>query len=492
MLLSTSITTSVKYYMSLVQQLTEKYGKPTIIGKGITYLKYYSGNDVIIISNNENYKQHINRKDVTVKTTIQFKDTTFVHRYEIDKKSQEDNFYNNIVSLSEKSISVFGLTLGMNKSQCVKFLTRKFQIPCCKSSTEEHKDNYYSSGSDVNDQFHEDNDKLIDTTSQSIYFPILFPDGKEYFLSTYFYKNKLYSLGLGTNDHKHYKRFNSMIKTIELKNKELNLTVKRYYPKGLPTGGESLEYNSGNEGFSIGTAVYSGGGTISLIDKSIQNVIKTNLQSLIKKELVELISSINAGEMLCMKINSLPFNIDEIDSYGNWEEIDPNIYPNMKRVILEHSLYKDENERFNRNSNIPYSRKWLKDGLVLREIEGLYTHIKRAFISLSNDKISSISFEIADTDNISDYFADKDIPYSEGVQLNITEILVEVMKSAYGNPHVAKLKNRHSLYWKVNNNLLEVLISDGKIIYTAPQVSFRKYREDDIIFNITKKRGLLD
>jgi hypothetical protein len=66
------------------------------------------------------------------------------------------------------------------------------------------------------------------------------------------------------------------------------------------------------------------------------------------------------------------------------------------------------------------------------------------------------------------------------------------LKGVYGNPQTSKMNNRHSLYWKVNNNLLEVLIGDGKIIYTVPQVSFRKYREDEIIFNINKKRGLLD
>jgi hypothetical protein len=164
----------------------------------------------------------------------------------------------------------------------------------------------------------------------------------------------------------------------------------------------------------------------------------------------------------------------------------------MKRVILEHSLYKDEHGYYNSNSELPYSIRWLNDDYLSRETEGLYTYIQRAFISLSNDNISSISFDISTTNNYDNYFEDKDIPYSEENQINFTRILVELLKGVYGNPQTSKMNNRHSLYWKVNNNLLEVLIGDGKIIYTVPQVSFRKYREDDIIFNITKKRGLLD
>jgi len=397
-LFSTRITTSVKYYISLVQQLTEKYGKPTIIGKGITYLKYYSGNDVIIISNNESYKQHVNRKDVTVETRIQFKDTTFAHRYEIDKKSQEDNFYNSIISLSDKAISVFGLTLGMKKSQCVMLLTKKFQIPCCKSSTEEYEVNYNSAGSDDNDQVYEDNDKLIDTTSQIIDFPILFPDGNEYILSTCYYKNRLYSINFSGN----YNRYLSLIKTLELKYKDLNLNVKRNYPKGTAgtSGGESLEYNIRSEGLRLSTSVWTSQGYINLIDQSVVNVLKNYLQSLIKKEFVELISNLNTSEILCLKINSMPFNYNDITSYGNWEDIDPNIYSNMKRVTLEHSLHKDERGYYNSNSELPYSRRWLNDDYLSRETEGLYTYIQRAFISLSNDNISSISFEIRTTSNV--------------------------------------------------------------------------------------------
>jgi hypothetical protein len=489
-LLSTSITTSVKYYISLVQQLTEKYGKPKIIGKDITFLKYCSGNDVIIISNNENYKQHVNRKDVTVTTNIQFKDSAFVYKHALDEKSQEDNFYNNIISLSEKEISVFGLTLGMNKSQCVKILTRKFQIPCCKSSTEEYEVNYNSAGSDNNDQVYEDNDKMIDTTSQKIDYPILFPDGNEYILSTCYYKNRLYSINFSGD----YNRYLSLIKTLELKYKDLNLNVKRNYPKGTAgtSGGESLEYNIRSEGLRLSTSVWTSQGYINLIDQSVVNVLKNYLQSHIKKEFVELISNLNTSEILCLKINSMPFKYNDITSYGNWEDIDPNIYSNMKRVILEHSLYKDEHGYYNSNSELPYSRRWLNDDYLSRETEGLYTYIQRAFISLSNDNISSISFDISTTNNYDNYFEDKDIPYSEENQINFTRILVELLKGVYGNPQTSKMNNRHSLYWKVNNNLLEVLIGDGKIIYTVPQVSFRKYREDDIIFNITKKRGLLD
>ncbi len=496
-LLSTSITTSVKYYMSLVQQLTEKYGKPTIIGKGITYLKYYSENDVIIISNNESYKQHVNRKDITVETRIQFKDTTFVHRYEIDKKSQEDNFYNSIISLSDKAISVFGLTLGMNKSQCVMLLTRKFQIPCCKSSTEEYEVNYNSAGSDDNDQVYEDNDKLIDTTSQKIDFPILFPDSNVYILTTYFKNNKLYSIDFITGQYSNYpmyKRFKSLIKSLEIKHKNLNLKITRNYPKGIAgtSGGESLEYNIGSEGLNLGTAVWTTNGYLQLINHTIVNELKTNLETRIKEEYHELVGSLNVGEILCMKINSIPFKYNDITSYGNWENIDPNIYSNMKRVTLEHSLHKDEHGYYNSNSELPYSRRWLNDDYLSRETEGLYTYIQRAFISLSNDNISSISFEIRTTNNYDNYFEDKDIPYSEENQINFTRILVDLLKGVYGNPQTSKMNNRHSLYWKVNNNLLEVLIGDGKIKYTVPQVSFRKYREDDIIFNINKKRGLLD
>gem|GEM_PF-6256264 len=77
-------------------------------------------------------------------------------------------------------------------------------------------------------------------------------------------------------------------------------------------------------------------------------------------------------------------------------------------------------------------------------------------------------------------------------KLNLNTVFYEEMLNLYGQPSIIETKSRKSMYWIVNDNLIEVITEkDGnKISY--PLISFRKYRSNDLLFKKSKVKSLTD
>ena len=269
--------------------------------------------------------------------------------------------------------------------------------------------------------------------------------------------------------------------------------VTRYKSKPKEFPREFAVYNFNDDSLSVRTQM--GGAWIWLMSRngiiSMNSDVYKTYYNILETELITLTNSLSMGSI-----------------YGWSIEHDINVYLNNNWIVTHLDLkthiidaeyigyppFIDLNTNMNMHQSYlvkpDVSTVWNMSGKILSnpsEIKSSFLRIRQLEVLAKDGKIYSISPTIG-SDCI---FIGKD------KKSIITQILTSILNKKYGLGKEVQYLNRKSIYWKVGDNLVE-LIRDGKTPWIDGaqdgdySFSIRRYDTKDIIFSSNIKKSILD
>jgi len=495
-----NISMSLADYDNLIDALLKKYGKSSLKkmpNPNYNYNEWKVNNTVLgIYPSYEHIKSKVGIK-IYNQSNIELFFSCYDEKEVINCKNEKDRYEQKekeeLITKDQDIFSVCGFNTSMSKEEVYQTLKRQDQgyIYWGNDLASKYNGSYsfsfidkYSNGQPISsDEVLTNWNKLPDTT---VFVKKYL--GIEVNISISFYKNMLLDISLsGGPTVNHQKIYNSLSKFISM---NIN-NAKRSYSSKNGLLRDSIILNSDKQNLSIVHFNDMGTGIV-LQNKELINARNGNKNSSIQQEIGKLLVNLDNSVLYNIKLGSSVDNFLKMSGqFDNYERsFDPY---EQKRIPIDYNYQKNGMKYY--EYNMLYRNEYIETDSKIKDTWGepYCCHTKLIEVVTENDNVKSISTSISPIfyKNSNEIIKDKSV---------IMKTMIDHLVKKYGEAVSVEYLTRKSKYWKVNDNIFEIVIEDkGPLQRTNSTTSehsvyfiFRKYSPNDLIFKKSSKKGLLD